>query len=77
MMPREKRTLEHNQCRFYRLSVQPTLFGELCLMRGRDRIGRFVRRAMTTFEAEGATADELACKVRKKRLRGYVARPDE
>jgi predicted DNA-binding WGR domain protein len=65
MTSREKRTLEHNQCCFYRLSVQPTLFGESCLKRGWDRIGRFDRRAMTTFHAEGATADPLARNVRQ------------
>ncbi len=57
--------------------MQPTLFGQSCLMRGWDRIGKFGRRAMTTFDAEGATADALARNVGKKQRRGYVARPDE
>lgn len=60
--------------RFYRLDVQPDLFGAWCLVREWGRIGRAGRVRFdpypTAAEAEAALARQRAAKMR----RGYAPR---
>jgi len=70
---------EKNMRRFYRLDVQPDLFGQQCLMREWGHIGRGVQiRAIPyTTLAEAQAAFEKQRAVKEKR--GYVlmaARPE-
>lgn len=58
-----------NMARFYRLSVQPTLFGEQSVIRSWGRIGTQGRSMMVTY----ATEDD-AVKVCKKLLCSKIAR---
>lgn len=62
---------EHNMARFYALALEPTLFGEVALLRTWGRIGTRGQVMMETFggmaEADGARA-KLE---RAKRRRGY------
>lgn len=60
-----------NMARFYRLSVQPTLFGEVSLIRNWGRIGTSGQELVRTFE--DAEAIERARKrlERSKIGRGY------
>ncbi|WP_165915128.1 WGR domain-containing protein [Rhizobium sp. PP-F2F-G48] len=62
---------ERNMARFYLLSLQPTLFGDVSLLRNWGRIGTGGRTKIDTYdEAEAASAacDRLE---RSKRRRGY------
>ncbi|MDE3028555.1 MAG: WGR domain-containing protein [Paracoccaceae bacterium] len=62
-----------NMARFYRLSVQPTLFGETSLMRCWGRIGTRGQGMMETFTDPGAAAAALTRLAAQKRRRGYLA----
>jgi len=61
-----------NMARFYALDIQPTLFGEIALVREWGRIGSAGRVQSTPFptdeEAKAAYTRQLRAKVR----RGYV-----
>jgi predicted DNA-binding WGR domain protein len=60
-----------NMARFYVLSVQPTLFGEVSLVRHWGRIGTKGRQKIELFDACGDAKAALARLVEKKRKRGY------
>lgn len=61
----------HNMRRFYRLAIQPTLFGGASVIRNWGRIGTNGQSMMETFdEAEEATR-AMARLERTKRRRGY------
>jgi predicted DNA-binding WGR domain protein len=61
-----------NMARFYVISVQPTLFGELSLIRNWGRIGAAGRSKIETFpDMEGLTRATMRLE-RRKRRRGYV-----
>ena len=66
-----------NLFRFYRLDVQPDLFGDWCLVKGWGRIGcpGKVRFMPYPTAAEAQTALERQC--RAKTRRGYAARPSK
>lgn len=57
--------------RFYRLTVQPTLFGEWVLLREWGRIGRAGQIKSEHFRHIGQAVDALQRMVRRKRRRGY------
>lgn len=67
----EKRVPEKNQFRFYRLELQPTLFGEWNLVREWGRIGRQGRVVLTTFADQAAANIELARILERRHRRGY------
>lgn len=61
-----------NMARFYAMSIQPTLFGELSLIRNWGRIGATGRNKIETFpDMEGLVRAKMRL-ARQKRRRGYV-----
>jgi len=63
-----------NMARFYAISIQPTLVGELSLIRNWGRIGTIGRSKIETFpDIEGLTRATMRLE-RRKRRRGYVER---
>lgn len=79
MSPRDKAPLTIrridpalNMARFYGLALQPTLFGEVSLLRSWGRIGTRGQAKVETF-AEPAEAEDAFARIeRAKRRRGYV-----
>lgn len=68
----ERIDASRNMARFYAMFVQPTLFGELSLIRNWGRIGARGRSKVETFpDREGLVMARLQL-ARKKRGRGYV-----
>ena len=67
----ERREPKHNRHRFYRMYVQPDLFGGCALFREWGRIGTAGRQVREVFADEGQAADALVSVFRKKRRRGY------
>ncbi|RWO93347.1 MAG: WGR domain-containing protein [Mesorhizobium sp.] len=66
-----------NMARFYALSVQPTLFGEVSLIRNWGRIGTSGQSKVETFFAKADMDIAFARLERVKRRRGYVDRCSE
>lgn len=66
-----------NMARFYALSVQPTLFGEVSLIRNWGRIGTSGQTKVETFVAKADMDTALARLERVKRRRGYIDRYSE
>lgn len=67
----ERRDSTRNMARFYALSIEPTLFGDVCLTRRWGRIGtRGQMRAMSFSHEEEALA-YFAKIQRQKASRGY------
>lgn len=61
-----------NMARFYGIELQPTLFGEVSVLRTWGRIGTNGQAMMVTFDDE-AQASEALQKLEKQKLRrGYV-----
>ncbi|NPD15064.1 WGR domain-containing protein [Xinfangfangia sp. D13-10-4-6] len=68
---------ERNMRRFYAASIQPTLFGEVSVVRNWGRIGTAGRMQLETFH-EPVQAEEAFLKlVRFKQRRGYESRAEE
>lgn len=61
-----------NMARFYLLSVQPTLFGNVSLIRNWGRIGSRGQTKVETFDALSDVEHAFARLERSKRNRGYV-----
>lgn len=61
-----------NKRRFYKMAVQPTLFGEWELMREWGRIGRAGRVRHDVFRSAGEALDALANLKKQKTKRGYT-----
>ncbi|MCX8997223.1 WGR domain-containing protein [Rhizobiaceae bacterium BDR2-2] len=61
-----------NMRRFYTLTLQPTLFGEMSLTRHWGRIGTQGRSMTETFADECAARHALERLTRIKRGRGYI-----
>ena len=62
-----------NMARFYGIAVQPTLFGEVSVIRSWGRIGTRGRSVIVTYEngeQAGAARSDLEA---RKRRRGYAA----
>ncbi|WP_313292395.1 WGR domain-containing protein [Rhizobium rhizoryzae] len=62
---------ERNMHRFYLLTVQPTLFGGVSVIRNWGRIGSSGQTMVQTFEAEDDAAAALLRVEREKRRKGY------
>lgn len=69
----ERKDAARNMARYYRLSIEPNLFGEICLIRQWGRIGAKGQSRIHHFENEGAAVDLLLDLLRQKRKRGYRA----
>jgi predicted DNA-binding WGR domain protein len=61
-----------NMRRFYRLDMQPDLFGGVLLMKEWGRIGARGRIMAERFDSEGLAADALQRQADRKRRRGYA-----
>jgi predicted DNA-binding WGR domain protein len=66
----------HNMARFYVLSVEPTLFDEVSLVREWGRIGARGRRRIDLHASAGAAHLALDAWFARKTKRGYRRRPD-
>jgi predicted DNA-binding WGR domain protein len=62
---------ERNCFRFYRLDIQPTLFGGWSLVRQWGRIGTWGRLRISCFETREEAEGEAARLARSKCRRGY------
>lgn len=68
----EHRDAQANCFRFYRLDLQPSLFGGCSLVRQWGRIGTWGRQAISLFETWDAAERERSRFVKLKSRRGYV-----
>lgn len=66
----------HNMQRFYTLSLQPTLFGDIALMRQWGRIGTKGQMKMQSFAGQTAARTALKKLQTQKIKRGYRQLPD-
>ncbi|WP_347881486.1 WGR domain-containing protein [Ancylobacter polymorphus] len=69
----ERRDTVRNMARFYALSIEPTLFGEVCLTRRWGRIGARGRAKCHTFKREEEAVQLFLGLLRGKQKRGYRA----
>ncbi|MCK1289376.1 WGR domain-containing protein [Bradyrhizobium sp. 30] len=60
-----------NMGRYYKLDIQPTLFGECSLMREWGRIGRAGTVRIETYSSRGQADMTMISKWAQKRKRGY------
>lgn len=67
---------EKNMARFYALAIQPTLFGDVSLVRSWGRIGARGQRIVHIFADEKHAVDLLLGILREKRRRGYRPTPN-
>jgi predicted DNA-binding WGR domain protein len=71
----ERRDAARNMARFYALAIEPTLFGDACLVRRFGRIGTRGQRMAQTFARVEEAEASLDCLRRQKLRRGYRERP--
>lgn len=62
---------ERNVHRFYRLDIQPDLFGTVSLIREWGRIGQSGTVRMATFDDPAGAKAHLAATLARKQRRGY------
>ncbi len=60
-----------NVARFYRLTITPTLFGTMSIVRNWGRIGTFGRTRTDLFDESGEAEEALAALERIRWRRGY------
>ncbi|MGO9236217.1 MAG: WGR domain-containing protein [Methylocella sp.] len=65
-----------NMRRFYRLVMQPDLFGGVLLAKEWGRIGAHGRMVAEPYDSEALAADALQRHVECKRRRGYMSSVD-
>lgn len=61
--------------RFYRLSIEPNLFGGISVVRTWGRIGGASRAKIEIFDTATEAIGSFARLERSKRRRGYIGRP--
>lgn len=61
-----------NMARFYAIVLQPTLFGEVSVLRSWGRIGTRGQAKIETFSTSLAAERQAALVEQRKRRRGYV-----
>ena len=61
-----------NMARFYGIELQPTLFGEMSVLRTWGRIGTNGQAMMVTYDDEAQASEALHSLEKQKRRRGYV-----
>jgi predicted DNA-binding WGR domain protein len=66
---------EKNMARFYALAVQPTLFGEVSLVRSWGRIGTHGQKKVHVFNDESHAVSLFFELLRERRRRGYRPKP--
>lgn len=66
---------QKNMARFYALAVQPTLFGEVSLVRSWGRIGTHGQQKAHVFADEKRAIALFLEILREKRNRGYKPKP--
>ncbi|MGO7042357.1 WGR domain-containing protein [Rhizobium acaciae] len=64
-----------NMARYYAMSIEPTLFGQACLVRRWGRIGAGGQRLVQYFQYEKEAVDLFLAFLRQKRSRGYRLKP--
>lgn len=69
----ERNDATRNMARFYRMSIDLNLFGEICLTRRWGRIGKHGQSIVQQFERERDAVEIFLDLVRQKRKRGYRA----
>ena len=67
----ERRDTTRNMARFYALSIEPTLFGDVCLTRRWGRIGTRGQMRTMSFSHEEEALAQFAKIQRQKASRGY------
>lgn len=70
----ERQDAGRNMARFYALSIEETLFGQMCLVRRWGRIGTAGRTVQHSFDSERQAVELFLELLRAKRLRGYRPR---
>jgi predicted DNA-binding WGR domain protein len=60
-----------NMARYYAMSIQPTLFGEVAVVRHWGRIGRAGGEKIEVFETEEEATAHFLEIARRKRAKGY------
>ncbi|MDB5614973.1 MAG: hypothetical protein JWQ22_2626 [Devosia sp.] len=70
----ERNDAGQNMARFYALSIEETLFGQICLVRRWGRIGTRGRIVQHSFDDEGEAVALFLELLRAKRTRGYRPR---
>ena len=70
----ERRDTTRNMARFYALSIEPTLFGDVCLTRRWGRIGTRGQMRTMSFSHEDEALAQFARIQRQKASRGYRER---
>ena len=70
----ERRDSTRNMARFYALSIEPTLFGDVCLIRRWGRIGTRGQMRSMSFSREDEAMALFAKIQRQKVRRGYRER---
>ena len=63
-----------NMRRFYRLDVQPDLFGGVLLVKQWGRIGTRGRIVDESYQSEALATDAMQRQAERKRRRGYAER---
>ncbi|NRF07319.1 WGR domain-containing protein [Agrobacterium pusense] len=69
----ERTDLTKNMARFYAMSIEPNLFGEICLMRCWGRIGTSGQTMSHHFKTEREAVVLFLELLRQKKRRGYSA----
>ncbi len=67
-----RRDPDLNMARFYAIALQPTLFGEVSIIRNWGRIGTKGQMLLATFPSQFAAERQADLIERQKRRRGYV-----
>jgi predicted DNA-binding WGR domain protein len=74
MLVLERRNPSRNMARFYVLAIEPTLFGEMALVREWGRIGSWGPRRLDLYANRAAAAESLDAWLVRKARRGYRVR---
>lgn len=64
-----------NMARFYAMTIEPNLFGEICLTRRWGRIGAYGQMKVQHFARERDAVAAFLDLIRRKRSRGYRVTP--
>ncbi len=70
----ERSDLSRNMARYYAMSIEPNLFGEICLLRKWGRIGKNGQMKVHHFGREEEAVQLFLELLRQKRQRGYRPR---
>jgi predicted DNA-binding WGR domain protein len=61
-----------NMARYYRMTVQPTLFGEWAVVREWGRLGSGGQVRVVPYPSKGEAVELVSAIVRRKSQRGYI-----